>query len=371
MGYREDSVVPLVDRWSPGGFFPGVTVTELKRIRPWLALLSGASVLLLAWFHASLWFGQGAGGEESYRLAVMAMLADVAKVFLFSAGVWLVLSSTWPSRVIGALMVVVSLALVVLSVTAVFGSLQIAGAKMAPADPAAVARADKLVNVFSARVEALTAARDSMPATWITKRIEADAVVSTALEGLVKATAERSSLDHQAGAEQAYFTGVGQVLGTDSRHAQQLIYSSYSILLELVSLLSTLVALFGDRLLARSGATPDPARNPPALADSGVVDSAKVIQRKDLPNYAKMRQVMERFLSASYSAIETGQGDAFLGRNKIMTISTLDRTAVDWCQRQLMLKGLITTGQNPQRTVPKYDRETTMKKLFPKLEEVQ
>lgn len=360
-------------RWAVGRrvAFPGDIMTELKRIRPWLAILSGASVLLLAWFHASLWFGQGSGGEESYRLALMAVLSDVAKVFLFSAGVWLVLSSIGPSRIIGLLMVLVAVALVALSVTAVFGSLQVSGAKSAPADPAAIARADNLVEVYTKRVQALTLAHDDLPATWITKRSEAEAAVSVAVEGLVKATDERAALDHQVGVEGAYFVGVGQVLGTDSRSAQQLIYSSYSVLLELVSLLSALVSIFGDRLLARSGVAPTSARTAPALAVSGVVHTPKSIQRNELPERARMRQVMARFLGAAYQSIEAGQGDAFLGRNKIMTLSGLDRTAVDWCQRQLLLKQLITTGQNPQRTIPKHSREVTMNKCFPTAEAVQ
>jgi hypothetical protein len=166
-------------------------------------------------------------------------------------------------------------------------------------------------------------------------------------------------------------------LGTSTASAQQTIYLAYSVLLELVSLLSTLVALFGDRLarsgakLAEVGGTPEPARNPPTLAKPATPELAKVIQRNELPERAKMRQVMRMFLDVAFAGIEAGQGDAFLGRNKIMNQSGLDRTAVDWCQRQLVLRNLVETAQNPQRTTPKATKEAMMHNLFPELEGVR
>ena len=351
-------------------------MTELNRIRPWLALLSGATVLLLAWFHASLWFGQGGGGEDSWRMAGMAVLSDLAKVLLFSAGVWLTLSRAAAPRLVGLAMVLVSFALVTLSVTAVFGALQVSGAKSAPIDAEQVARADLLVNVYRDQVAQLTAAGAAMPTSWVTKRAQAADSLTAAVAGLTQAVNARNALDHTVAPGAAYFSGLGIALGTSTASAQQTIYLAYSLLLELVSLLSTLVALFGDRLagvgakLAEVGGSPEPARNPPSLAESATPTTAKVIQRKDLPDRAKMRQVMRRFVDVAFAGIEAGQGDAFLGRNKIMNQSGLDRTAVDWCQRQLVLRHLVETAQNPQRTIPKATKEAMMRNLFPELEGV-
>ena len=341
--------------------------SELERIQPWLGTLSVSTVVLLGWFHASLWFSQGGGGEESLRMAFMAVASDVAKVFFFAVGTWLILVGRNGVKLIGAAMLTVSVALVLVSVTGVFGALQVAGARSAAADPASVGRAEALVSTYQKSVADLSAERDDMPRSWMTKRAQMEGQIAAAVAGLERATVARQALDGQPKPEGAFFSGVASFLGVSAPFAQRLIYGAYAVLLELVSLFSTLVALFGARL----GVPPEPARNPPALAVSGAPGLANVIQRNELPNRSRMRQAMARFLKAAYAAIETGQGDAFLGRNKVMLLSGLDRTAVDWCQRQLVLKGLVSTGQNPQRTVPKLSREETMKKLFPQTEVVQ
>jgi hypothetical protein len=350
---------------------------EVRKLRPLMGTIALLSVLLLGWFHADLWFGQGGGDESSYRLGLMALLSDGAKVALFSSGVYLVLSvDAWAVKGLGGLAVAVSLALVVLSVTGVFGALSVGGARVIDAaqpDQTRLTELTSLANSYAAQVKSLQASKDLLPADWYTKRAEVDAQIVTAQAGYQKALTDKAAIPTKTPAEAAFFVGVATVTGWTADQARLRIYGAYAALLELVSLLTTLLALFGTRLAdaktPRLAKPAKPAKNQPetspALAGIVAKSDAKASPPQELTKHARARQVMESYLAAAYTGIEAGQGDAFQGRNRIMAMSGLDRKELDWCVRQLTLKELIRTTTDPQRTVPMGTRAELVEKLFP------
>ena len=345
---------------------------ELKKLQPLMIIIMVLTIGLLAWFHADLWFGQGGGDESSWRLGLMALLSDGAKVALFSAGFWLVLNADrWPVAALGGLSIAVSLALVVLSVTGVFGGLSVNGAKMidnAKPDQGRITELANLAQSYSNQVASLEASKALLPADWYTKRGEIDSAIQKAQAGQQTALDQKVAIPAKQPVEASFFVGVAAVTGWTEAQARTRVYGAYAILLELVSLLSTLLAFFGAKLADGPGtAKTEPAKTAkvvPKLAETVPAKNYNPLPAQELTKYAKARQTMERYLAAAYADIEAGQGDAFLGRNKIMSLSGLDRAAVEWSVRQLALKGLVVATTSPARTVPVSDRKATLERLF-------
>jgi len=334
-----------------------------------MVLISGATVLLLGWFHADLWFGQGGGDVSSWRLGLMALLSDGAKVTLFTAGVWLVINAARGLvRFLGVFAIAVSLALVVLSVAGVFGGLSVSEAKMtgsALPDPVRSAELIELAKSYTDQKVSLEESKKLLPNDWYTARAEIDKQIATAQAGLQKIADLKRSIPTKPPAETAYFLGVASVLGWSVDRTRVTIYGAYAILLELVSLLSTLLAFLGVNLASVGTARPpEAAKKSPLVQSSAPAEELNPIPGMELARFARIRQTMDKYLSAAYVEIEAGQGDYFLGRNKIIALSGLDRGSVDWCQKQLVNKRLATITQDPQRTFPVGPRKELMTRLF-------